>query len=51
MITLLLLAAVGLYVLLLWAWHSHCFFLFHVWDTSRYVADVCVRCGELRFKV
>lgn len=37
-------------LLLEWAWYFHCCFLFHVWDTSRRVTDICLRCGALRFK-
>jgi hypothetical protein len=43
-------ALVILYLAGSWAWHMHCFFFFHVWDESRTVADVCLRCGEIRFK-
>jgi len=37
-------------VLALWGWYGHCLFLFHHWDRSRIVTDLCDRCGAIRFK-
>lgn len=34
----------------IYCWFFHCLFFWHKWDTSRIVTDVCLRCGDLRFK-
>lgn len=32
----------------MYAWYFHCLFLFHDWDRSRAVTDLCRRCGAIR---
>jgi hypothetical protein len=50
MSALLIVAAGAIWILGMYLWYFHCLFRWHKWDRSRRVADVCLRCGAMRFK-